>query len=171
MDKQKIDMSRLSVLQREQVNCALAHGVDIQDVKCFAKPCYNFKEMEKIRLFLERGEKDIRKQKIMKKKRIGRRWWTNAGLVFSVCLVFIGLAVLSSFLLARPSLILTEKECEIERGEMFDAMQYISSWSNLEGTLYLPENIDTSIEGTQIAVYRLEAKGESIVETLHIIVK
>lgn len=171
MKKQKIDMSRLSVLQKEQVNRALAHGLDIQDVKCFAKPCYNFKEMEEIRLFLERGGKDFRYQNTIKKKQSVTGWAMKAFLGFLVVVAVACMAALFSFLLARPSLILTAKNCEIEKGDTFDAMQYISSWSNLDGTLYLPKNIDTSIEGTHLAVYRLEAKGEIIVETLHIVVK
>lgn len=167
MKKQNIDMSRLSVLQKEQVDLALTHGVDIKDVKCFAKPCYNFRKMEEIRLILERGEPHS-----YKKKRI-ETWFQREKIITAICLLFtaIGLLFLLSALLVRPSLILTTKECEIEQGEVFDAMRYISSWSNLDGTLYLPENVDTSKEGTQLAVYRLEVKGEVIEETLHIVVK
>lgn len=168
MKNKNIDMSRLSVLQKEQVDLALTHGVDIKDVKRFARPCYNFKQMEEIRLFLERGEPHFQKRKSWWKA-----WLCRERIVSVIFLVVtcIGLMFLLSAILVRPSLILTTKECEIEQGEVFDAMQYISSWSNLDGTLYLPENIDTSKKGTQLAVYRLETGGESIEETLHIVVK
>ncbi len=171
MKNQKIDMSRLSVLQKEQVNLALEHGLDIEDVKCFAKPCYNFRKMEEIRLFLEKGEHNKIEQ--IKKKGNAAMWLQRDRIVLALCTLFtaIGLVFLLSAILVRPSLILTTKQCEIDKGEVFDAMQYISSWSNLDGTLYLPENIDTSSTGTKLAVYRLEAKGERIVETLQVVVK
>ena len=148
MKNQKIDMSRLSVLQKEQVNLALEHGLDIEDVKCFAKPCYNFRKMEEIRLFLEKGEHNKIEQ--IKKKGNAAMWLQRDRIVLALCTLFTAIGLV---------------------GEVFDAMQYISSWSNLDGTLYLPENIDTSSTGTKLAVYRLEAKGERIVETLQVVVK
>lgn len=153
MHNKKMDMSRLSVLQKEQVN----------DVMDYEKSQNTFCEMEEDRLFLKKKRNSDRLKKQLK----DRRNWTM-GLV--VVLFVIGLVFLS-YVLSKPSLHLTQMECEIEQGEVFDAMAYISSWSNLRGTLYLPENIDTSRTGSQLAVYRLEAGGRQIVETLVVKVK
>lgn len=175
-------MNRLSFLQREQVLLALDHGISRKLVSRFAKPGYNFLQMEQIRLYLEKQEnagtvsvllnpripwrqmEDIR-------RRMERGESIRNPVRIPVFALLAASVLLAGFCFRRPSLVLTAESCTLKRGEPFDAMSYISSWSNPKGLLILPEGISTEKAGTQLAVYRLQSRGQEIVRTLSVTVE
>lgn len=175
-------MSRLSFLQQEQVRLALDHGVSRNLVLRFARPCYNFLQMEQIRLYLEKNGNG-RKVSVLMNPRIPwrqmedlRRRMEQGETVrrtfpFPVVFLAVPLIAAAFFFSERPSLVLTTDSCTLRKGEPFDAMTYISAWSNPKGKLILPEGISTSETGTQLAVYRLESGGQEIVRTLSVTVE
>lgn len=174
-----IAMERLSFLQKEQVNLALEHGLGRRMTARFARPCYNFLQMEQIRLFLEK-EPDAKRARLILKPRMP--WQTmkkirESGkksespkrnalflIVPAVLLLLTGIFLLPE----RSDLVLTESECTLKRGEPFDAMKYVASWTNPKGELILPVLRDTDEPGTHLAVYRLISGGREVIRTLRV---
>lgn len=151
-----IDVRKMSLLQKEQVELGLQHGLSLGQVRLFAKSCYNHRKMAEMRRELEVTGK---------LQRCPKKGWIWG---LFVSLVMIG--VLGFWYGQRPVLVLRQRECVIEQGEAFDAMTYVEQFTNRRGVLELPK-IDTSQEGEVLAVYRLHYGHEYIVRTMRVIIK
>ena len=151
-----INVSGLSYLQKEQVQLGLEHGLTKEQTCLFAKPCYNYKKMEQIRMELEATGKTDQVT-----KRHIPVWWG---------LIPVGVVLLGMIVVNRPVLILKKTECVLYTGEPFVAMDYVEEVSGGRGELRLPD-VDTDKPGRGLAVYRLCYGNKEIVKTMHVTVK
>ena len=163
----------LSALQREQVELGRDHDLSEEDIRLYSSSCYNFEQMRQIRLALEhrvdhkriramcrpslsvREMEEIRRrlEKGLSSRQTVRMLEKAAGILASGSAVFLAFALFVPESRAS-SWSLNAQEAVIEQGETFEPMQYVSCRKE-DGTLLLPENIDTDIPGSVMAEYRM----------------
>ena len=109
-------------------------------------------------------QEEAKRKKMAEKKKEMRFWIASLLLSFAAACVFF---VQAWFRVTRhPQLSLPEETVILAKGEPFDAMRYVHTDSSGEGTLILPEEIDTSSPGKKAAVYRLQYGKREIMRTL-----
>ena len=178
------------ILQQEQIDLGRNHGLTKKQINVYAKKKYNFLQMQEIRFALENGcsSKDIRilcdaslsheeMEKIRKQIEEGKTFQTlpthfyqligGAFLIFLLC----AFSLTYHQVRQRPYLTLNTESITLRKGEPFEAMDYIQSYSNKEGILSLPTNIETTTIGKQIATYKLITGHDELLRTLIVIVE
>lgn len=148
--------SEFNHLQMQEIRLAFENGLDVKKIKRMCHSSLSYKWMKWMRLEMEKGKKVedlyLKKQIVM---------------LLIVCLsaLFVNLFVPVE---QDPYLTLTHSSVQLVVGDPFQPMDYIESYSKTKGTLILPDNVDTSKEGDQIAVYRLMSKDTLIEKILYI---
>lgn len=173
-------------LQRREIAESRNCGLDEEQIRLFAKHCYNHEQMHEIRLALEHGYdrnqikamlrsdivaedmRDMRKR--IEHGEIVKRKQSAAGLLKIVFLFLLILFVILFSWAGRNDsrLDLKTDTVVLKKGEVFEPMAYVSSYAGRKGRLILPEVISTEKQGTQIVVYRLQCGGQEIRKTLRV---
>jgi len=178
----------LTYLQRKEFEEGMANGLDEEQLAFLSRHGMNHEKMHEIRLCMEEGipMKQIRKliqseaEEIKRKRKQILRgeivdlksfhWGT-----LSVYMMAFGVICLliSGFIQGRnrPYLRLKTDTVELKKGESFDPMSYIDSYSSADSRLYLPESLNTSKEGSYIVVYKLVSGKHEIIESMRVHVK
>ncbi len=173
------------LLQNEQIQLGYEHGLTQRQVKLYAKRKNNFLKMEQLRLACESGiawrdckriarmcrsDTEMKQYRVQLEHHLPVRWkrpW-KAIIVTSVLLCMIsGRQYHQYYEKNAPFLTLSQQEISLMKGEVFQPLAYIESYSQNSGTLILP-NIDTEKTGSQIAVYTLETNRGTITELLQV---
>ena len=179
--------SVFSCLQNEQIEIGRENGLSEKEISEYAKPYYNFMQMQQIRLAIEH-DTDPEQRKGMRHFRYSAEKMKDLRLrlehgellmnpavpaivwagLFAMTAAFAGLLLICQNSVKGPYLNLVTDEVVLEEGDLFDPMMYVESCSEKKGTLYLPENIDTSEPGRFAAVYHFVSDGQDIMRTLMI---
>ena len=179
----------LSALQREQVELGRDHDLSEEDIRLYSASCYNFEQMRQIRLALEhrvdrkkiramcRPSLSVRQMEDMRKrleKGLSGRQTAHmpekaAGGLAAGSAVFLAVALFVPDS-RTDTWSLKAQEAVVEQGEAFEPMQYVSCRKE-DGTLLLPENIDTGVPGSVMAEYRMVKGGRTERKYLRVTVK
>ena len=163
----------LTTLQKEQVELGRDHDLCEADIRLYSSSCYNFEQMRQIRLALEH-KVDRKRLRAMCRPSLSARQMEEIrrklekGLRASSVQHILektagGLAAGSAMFLASALFVpeargdtwsLNAQEAILEQGEDFEPMQYVSCRKE-DGTLLLPEKIDTGVPGSVMAEYRM----------------
>ncbi len=175
----------LTPLQNEQVRKGKLSGLSDEEIRSYAKRCYNFLQMRELRRSIESGlsEKERRKlrdpslpagtMRVMREKmERGEavrsrpfRFLQIIPLILPVLLVLLT-AVSLAVNAGDPVLVLKESEITLQEGEPFCPMDYVACYSEKKSRLFLPAEIDTETAGTYAAVYRLVKEKQEISKIL-----
>ena len=178
------------LLEAEQIELGVKAGLSRKQISLYAKHCYNFLQMQEIRTALEEHldefqiramchpdlsheEMEAIRRRIEKGETVRIRrspfWWIGSALLsgFMIFMMFEG------YLAAGNNLYLNLKEetAVLEKGEVFEPMKYVSSYSMNADTLRVPSEIDTSHAGRQAAVYTLRKGREELTRILIVEIK
>ena len=175
----------LTYLQEKELEEALYHGLSDRQIAFLSRQGWNHEKMHEARLCLQDGIPIKQIKKLMrletdeirtKRKQIERgeivelksfRWET-----LSMCMVSIGVIclLLSGFIQSRnkPYLHLKTDSVLLKKGETFDPMSYVESYSSSHRRLYLPEAVNTSKEGSYMVVYKLVHGNQEIIASMKI---
>lgn len=178
------------LLQSEQIESGARAGLSRRQIRLYAKHRYNFLQMQEIRTALEEGmaeskvrmlchshltheemeemRKAMEKGEFIKRKPVIRYWIMCAAL-----LLLCGALIAQGYVLAgrQVYLDLSQNEVILEEGEPFEPMKYVSGYSMDADRLRLPVNIDTSVPGTQAAVYTLRKGKEELTRILRVTIR
>ena len=147
---------RLTWEQMQEIQQGIVDGVD---VSVYAMPEIPAKNMSHIRekMLIESGALDIKDQELAHKRLVNLSIFLGiaGGITIVIFLLF---AFKDTIALAfeNLSLKLSESEVTIEYQAPFNAADYIDSYTEGRNVrVVLPENIDTSVLGSQTAVYKV----------------
>lgn len=178
------------LLEAEQIELGMRAGLSRKQISLYAKHCYNFLQMQEIRTALEEHldefqikamcrpdlsheemeaiRKRIEKGEIVRMKRSPLRWAADVLLAgFMIFMMFEGYFAAGNNLYLN----LKEETAVLEKGDVFEPMKYVSSYSMNADTLRVPSQIDTSCAGRQAAVYTLRKGGEELTRILIVEIK
>ena len=116
-------------------------------------------KMHKIRLALEKGEKVQRDY---------MHQWIPLVFMSGVILLFL---TLFPYMQEKPYLELKQDVITLQCGDIFDPMEYIASYSTMQGQLILPSTFSTNEPGNHVAVYTLRTQKGVVEKILYIEVK
>lgn len=152
---------RYNFLQMQEIRTALCEGLDEYQIGAMCRMNLTHEEMERIRKRIEKGEKVRHKTPL--------HYWLAVCALSLMAVILI----LDGYVRCADLAYLNLKQNEVELGlnEPFEPMKYVESTSSGADHLKLPYGIDTSLPGTQAAVYTLNQGNEEITRILLVKVK
>ena len=137
--------SRYNFAQMREIRLALEHRVDRKKIRCLLDPSLDVSQMAEMRRKLEHGVMPRREGK----------WLKQTSLFFAgSSALFLTVSLLPAPM-GEDSLRLNTDHIIVEEGEVFEPMRNVDGYRAEDGRLVLPDNVDPSVPGTVIAVYRL----------------
>ena len=175
------------LLQSEQIELGIKAGLSQKDIRLYAKHCYDFLQMQEIRTALEEGlsreqvkrmchsrlshEEMEEMRKAMKQgEYVNRRPMIRYWILCAALLILCGALIAQGYVLAGRQIYLdlSQNEVILEEGEPFEPMKYVAGYSMDAERLRLPADNDTSVPGTQAAVYTLRKGKEELTRILRV---
>ena len=146
-------------LQMREIRLALEHHISRREIKKYMHCDMPVEKMQKIRLALEKGEKVERDY---------MHQWIPLVFMSGVILLFF---TLFPYIQEQPYLELKQDVVTLQCGDIFDPMEYIASYSTMQGQLVLPSTFSTNEPGNHVAVYTLRTQKGIVEKILYIEVK
>lgn len=177
--------TELSYMQKKEIRAGYENGLDAEDVSLYARSCFNFLQMEQIRLALQHGMGKKNKLKLLdaglsaeqmkaRRERIEHGELIHTGLKDRLfILTFSGLTVLGLLLcctMARlhndPVLKLKTHEVNVMPGETVDPAVYIGNPDEIMDYLTIPPQFSADEPGSYVLVFAVEGPNRTYYEKM-----
>lgn len=185
MNSVRDEKEKYTYLQYKEIQTGREHGLSEQEIRLYARPCFNYLQMQFLRQALEDGLDSRELKKIaktglsvdeMKDYQVWIQYGRELPVIFPARLLKIVCAVvffiLSGFCAYRwmnreteDPLVLTDTEITLSAGDVFLPGKYVLS---SEGDLILPESFTAAETGTRLVIYKVIGKDHETEKQLRI---